>query len=100
PVPAATIDDIFVQCRREAMRRAIASFALGGVMQEIDAHSAAKYSNLSESYTTFRTRAGNAMTDDPHFAAMKDTRYEARAEWSLLENGYNRADPLDPYSAD
>ncbi|WP_436892564.1 hypothetical protein [Siccibacter turicensis] len=100
PVPAATMDDIFEQCRREAMRRAIASFALGGVMQEIDAHSAAKYSNLSESYTTFRTRAGNAMTDDPHFAAMKDTRYEARAEWSLLENGYNRADPLDPYSAD
>lgn len=50
PVPAQTLDDIFEQCKREAMRRAIASFALGSVMQNIDSHSAAKYENLSDSY--------------------------------------------------
>ncbi|MGE4339894.1 MAG: hypothetical protein AB7E55_28625 [Pigmentiphaga sp.] len=100
PVPAATVDDIFAQCKKEAMRRAIASFCLSGVMHDIDRHSAAKYENLSESYSQFSDRTGNAMFDDPNFVAMKNARYDARKDWTLLENGYNRDDMLDPYGAD
>ncbi|MBS7600572.1 MULTISPECIES: hypothetical protein [Pseudomonas] len=100
PVPAQTLDDIFEQCKREAMRRAIASFALGGVMQNIDSHSASKYENLSESYTAFSERTGNAMFDDPNFAAMKDTRYDAQKNWKQLENGYYKDESLDPFGTD
>jgi hypothetical protein len=101
PVPARTVDDIFEQCKREAMRRAIAAFALGNVVQNIDNRSEAKYANLSESYSEFRERSGFSMTDDPNFAAMKDIRYEAKGSIpTRLEDGYNKAQPLDPYNAD
>ncbi|NMG16984.1 hypothetical protein [Aromatoleum bremense] len=101
PVPARTVDDIFEQCKREAVRRAIAAFALSGVVQNIDDRSEAKYANLSESYNEFRERSGFSMTDDPNFAAMKDIRYEAKRNIpSQLEDGYNKAQHLDPYNAD
>ncbi len=103
PVSARTVDDIFAQCKREAVRRAISAFVLSGVVQNIDDRSAAKYANLSESYNKFykRSRSGFSMTDDPNFAAMKDIRYEAKGKIpSRLEDGYNKAQPLDPYNAD
>lgn len=105
PVPAKSIDDIFDQCKREALRRTVASFALGDVMRDIDAHSAAKYDNLSDSYKVFSARTGNAMFDDPNFAAMKDTRLEARETWTpegfrKLDNGYHKDQHLDPWGAD
>jgi len=31
---------------------------------------------------------------------MKNTRYDARERWVQLEDGYNKNQPLDPYSAD
>lgn len=100
PVPAKTVDDIFEQCKREAMRRAIATFALSSVIQDIDNRSAAKYDNLSESYTQFSDRSGHRMTADPNFAAMANEREDAQRQWPLLEDGYNKSQPLDPYSAD
>jgi len=100
PVPAKTVDDIFEQCKREAMRRAIATFALSSVIQDIDNRSAAKYDNLSESYTQFSDRSGHRMTADPNFAAMANEREDAQRQWTLLEDGYNKSQPLDPYSAD
>lgn len=105
PVPAKSIDDIFDQCKREAIRRAVASFALSDVMRDIDDHSAAKYENLSDSYKEFSERTGAAMFDDPNFAAMKDERYEARNTWTpggfaQLDNGYNKSQKLDSRGAD
>jgi hypothetical protein len=100
PVAAETVDDIFDQCKRETMRRAIAAFALSGVVEGIDNRSRAKYANLSESYNEFSARSGHYMTDDPSFAAMKDTRKEARDKLTPLQNGYNKDQPLDPYCAD
>jgi hypothetical protein len=100
PVPARTVDDIFEQCKREAVRRAIATFALGGIVQDIDNRSEAKYTNLSESYKEFGDRSGHYMTDDPNFAAMKDARKDARDKFTALQDGYNKNQPLDPYSAD
>lgn len=100
PVPATTIDDIFEQCKREAMRRAISSFALAGVMRDIDNRSQAKYENLAESYKEFKDRSGHRMTADENFADLSNERDAARKEWTLLENGYNKAEPLDPYGTD
>lgn len=100
PVSAKTVDDIFDQCKHEAMRRAISAFALGGVLQDIDNRSEAKYGNLSESYKEFSDRSGFSMTDDPNFASMSNTRDEAKKKWTQLEDGYNKNQPLDPRSAD
>jgi hypothetical protein len=57
PVPATTVDDIFAQCKKEAIRRAVASFGLGTLVHDIDQHSADKYDNLSESYKEFKDRS-------------------------------------------
>lgn len=100
PVPAKTVDDIFEQCRNEALRRAISAFSLGGIMQKLDDHSADKYSNLSENYTQFRKRSGYKMTDDVNFSNVKDERHLAQQQWTQLEDGYHRDSPLDPFSAD
>lgn len=101
PVPAKNVEDIFEQCKHEATRRAIAAFALGSVMQNIDRHSEAKYANLSESYSEFKGRSGFSMIDDPNFARMKDARYEARQNMAnQLEDGYNKSQLLDPFNAD
>ncbi|MFL1529177.1 hypothetical protein [Pseudomonas sp. O230] len=105
PVPAKSIDDIFDQCKREAIRRTVASFALGDVMRDVDNHSASKYENLSDSYKAFSGRTGAAMFDDPNFAAMKDVRYAARETWTpegyeKLDNGYHKDQQLDPWGAD
>lgn len=100
PVPAKKLEDIFDQCKQEAIRRTIASFCLSGVMNDIDNHSAAKYENLSESYKDFSDRTGYAMFDDPNFAEMKNQRYEAKERWTMLEDGYSKDTPLDPRNAD
>lgn len=100
PVPAKTIDDIFEQCKHEAIRRTIAAFALSGVMQDIDARSEGKYANLSESYSEFSKRSGFSMTDDPNFSSINNVRYEAKNIIGQLEDGYNKAQALDPYNAD
>lgn len=100
PVPARKIEDIFEQCKQEAIRRAIASFCLSGVINDIDNYSAKKYENLSDSYRDFADRTGPAMFDDPNFSAMKDERYEAKERWTMLEDGYSKDIPLDPRRAD
>lgn len=100
PVPAKSMEDIFDQCKQEAMRRAIAAFCLSGVIRDIDQHSAEKYENLSDSYKQFSERTGFAMFDDPNFSDMKDQRHEAKEKWTYLEDGYNKSEYLDPRNAD
>lgn len=100
PVKAETVDDIFDQCRKEAIQRAISSFALAGVIENIDTRSEAKYSNLSESYGEFRERSGHRLTADKNYADMGNIRDDARKGLVQLEDGYNKSAGLDPYSAD
>lgn len=95
PVPAQTVDDIFEQCKREAMRRAIASFALGGVMQDIDNHSQAKYDNLSERYSTFAKDNAYQIKASEPFAKMVNERNDAATRAETLANGYNSDQRLD-----
>ncbi|MDY7828517.1 hypothetical protein UXA55_02825 [Aeromonas caviae] len=106
PIPAKSIDDIFLQCKQEAIKRVVASFYLGGVGRDLDDHSAMKYENLSESYQEFSERVGkHALFDDPNFASMKNARENARNTWTSegyakLDNGYFSDSPLDAWNAD
>lgn len=100
PVPAKTVDDIFEQCKREAIRRAVSAFGLGAVMLDADKRSEEKYSNLSESYTSFESRSKYEMAAEKNFVDMGTERTEAKKAWTNLENGYNKSEPLDPRSAD
>lgn len=45
PTPASSVDDIYEQCRKESIRRAIAAFMPGGILDE---KSAAKYGKLTD----------------------------------------------------
>jgi hypothetical protein len=102
PVPATTVEDIFAQCKKEAIRRAVASFGLGAIVQGIDQHSADKYSNLSESYKDFKDRSPGLNTHE-NYAAMNDIRAAAKTDGGMLatvENGYNKSSPLLAVDAD
>lgn len=100
PVPVQTVDDIFEQCKREAMRRTIAAFALHGVVQDIDNHSAAKYDNLSDRYSIFAKDNAYQIKASKPFADMVNERNDASVAAQLLQNGYNSSNPLDPAGAD
>lgn len=102
PVPATTVDDIFAQCKKEAIRRAVASFGLSGLVQGIDQHSAEKYSNLSETFKEFKDHSPGLNTHD-NYAAMNNMRADAAKRDGMLatvENGYNKGEPLLVSNAD
>ncbi|WP_083398828.1 hypothetical protein [Pseudomonas graminis] len=100
PVPAQTVDDIFEQCKHEAMRRAIAAFALGGVLNDIDNHSASKYENLTDRYSTFVAENSYQIKASKPFADLVNERNDASITAAFLDNGYNSSRPLDPAGAD
>lgn len=90
PVPAQSIEDIYDQCRNEAVRRAIAAFMLGNIL---DQKSQARYDKLTDSYDDFRTSrkdlVGQAHKD---YAAMKPSGNTPNG--AEFENGYNPDAPL------
>lgn len=98
PTPAQTFDDIFEQCKREATRRAVAAFFLAPVMQGLDQANAQRDANLSQTYAEFKEQ--NNLHDHPNFAALNTERHAAQQDWTLVENGYNGATPLNPFDAD
>lgn len=98
PITPTDAADIFDQCKKEALQRAISSFCLAPIIQGLDAHSEQKYANLSLSYQEFKNE--NNLHDHENFAQKVDQRYEARQTWSSLENAYEHSTPLNPYSAD
>lgn len=96
PVPAETVDDIFEQCKKEAIRRAVASFGLAGITQGIDVQSEAKYNNLSENYQEFRDRSPRLATHT-NYADMGNDRKNAiknHGMFATVEDGYNKAGQL------
>ncbi|MEC5407567.1 hypothetical protein VOM14_18630 [Paraburkholderia sp. MPAMCS5] len=99
PVPVSSVDDIFTQCKREALQRTAAAFFFGQGMTELDEELAARYANLSMSFKEFKEE-NQDMKNSPNFAAMQNARADARPTVTHLENGYNSAQPLDPYEAD
>lgn len=99
PVPVSSVDDIFAQCKREALQRMASAFFFGQGMAELDEELAARYANLSMNFNEFK-RENQDMKNSPNFAEMQNAREDARPTVTHLDNGYNSAQPLDPYEAD
>ncbi|WP_343725754.1 hypothetical protein [Herbaspirillum huttiense] len=90
PVPARTVDEIYDQCRKEALRRAIAAFMLGDIL---DQQSQAKYDKLSDTYDTFRkTREKITGDSHPNYDAKKPGA--TKDVGKVFENDYNPDQPL------
>lgn len=81
PTPASSMDEIYEQCRNEAIRRAIAAFMLGNI---IDDRSQAKYDKLSDSYDTYRTTQRDTFGNYPAPEELANSRDE-----NILLNDYN-----------
>lgn len=86
PTPASSIDDIYEQCRKEAIRRAIAAFMLGNIL---DDKSQAKYDKLSDSYDTYRTTQRKTFGDYDRPADLAKL-----PDGTVLRNDYNPDEPL------
>lgn len=94
PTPVSTVDQIFDQCRDEAIRRAISAFMLGPILNNVDDHNALKYEKLSVNWQEFRKDNENQKiigSGHENYASMKNA---IRDEGIVVENGYNRDDPL------
>lgn len=90
PVPAKSVDDIYDQCRKEAIRRAITTFMLGNILDE---KSQAKYDKLTDDYDDFR-RSRQEFIGHKHenFKAMLPDNAADGAYF--FDNGYNPDEPL------
>lgn len=97
PARAKDVDDIFEQCKQEALRRAISAFALAPLLSTFDEKLQARYSNLSVSYKAFEPQ--NRLNDDPSFVKLENIRKQS-LPLSAVDNGYNSAETLYPAEAD
>lgn len=90
PVPAKSMEDIYDQCRNEAVRRAITAFMLGNILDE---KSQGKYDKLTDDYDDFR-KSRVDLVGDSHkdYAAMKPCKNTQ--DGTVFENGYNPDEPL------
>lgn len=104
PVPVETIDGIFEQCKKEAIRRAISAFFLQGLVQNIDSHSEDKYSNLSMNYKDWSSDGSikySLNAGNENFANMQNIRAEAKNNpLNTLQDGYNKNSILYAQDAD
>lgn len=87
PTSANSIDEIYEQSRKEAIRRAISAFMLGNI---IDENSQDKYDKLSDSYDTYRTTNHNTFGKYDRPADLAK-----RPEANTLKNEYNPGELLD-----
>ena len=100
PVPAKDIDDIFEQCKRQTIQRAISVFALSGLFEKVDDHSAEKYAKLSQDYKEWYEENAYALNaGNENFANMQNIRREAGVI-GTLEDGYNKSNILYASDAD
>ena len=86
PTPASSVDDIYEQCRKEAIRRAIAAFMLGEILDE---KSAAKYDKLTDDYDTYRREKKATFGDYSHAKPSAET-----PNGTVFRNDYNPDEPL------
>lgn len=101
PVPAKDINDIFEQCKKQTIQRAISVFALNGLFEHIDNHSDEKYSKLSQDYKTWYKKNEYALkSGNKNFANMENIRDEAKKVIGTLEDGYNKSNILYAPEAD
>lgn len=98
PTRPKDIDDIFEQCKKEALQRAISAFCLAPLINGFDEDLSKKYSKLSKSYTTYSNKedGGINVRDAKNFAAKRDEARDAQRNFQLIENGYNSDESFDP----
>lgn len=96
PARAKDVDDIFEQCKREALRRAISAFCLAPIMGALDDKLESRYSNLSVPYKTFRKQP---LDNDPNYVKFENARSDA-LPLTPVDNGYNSAETLYPADAE
>jgi len=94
------LDEILEQCRQEAFQRAVSAFCLAPIMSGLDNKLEQRYSNLSVNYKTFsdKENGGVNVRDARAYAEMQDRVRDSKRDFSLLENGYNSAEPFDPFN--
>lgn len=87
PTPAKSMDEIYEQCRQEAVRRAIATFMLGAVL---DRQSEAKYGKLTDSFETYRK------SEAKKYIGVSNANYDAMkvGEGDVVKNAYNTSETI------
>ncbi|POE07821.1 hypothetical protein BV924_22560 [Pectobacterium odoriferum] len=94
PTPVSTVDQIFDQCRDEALSRAVSVFMLGPILNNVDNHSSLKYDKLSVNWQEFRKDKENQTLIGSRHENYAGMRNAIKNEGVIVENGYNRDDPL------
>jgi hypothetical protein len=90
PTPAKSMDDIYDQCREEAIRRAIAAFMLGNILDE---KSQAKYDKLTDDFSDYRKTRAKFMGDEhANYSGMKPGVETENG--TDFKNAYNPDEPL------
>lgn len=87
PTPESTIDGIYDQCRNEAVRRAIAAFMLGDIL---DKQSEAKYGKLTDTFDQYRT------SEAKQFIGVANANYKGMKpdEGATVINAYNTSETI------
>lgn len=87
PTPANSMDEIYDQCRNEAVRRAIAAFMLGSILDE---QSEAKYGKLTSTFEEYRTSEAKQHIGvaNKNYKGMKPT------EGEIVINAYNTSEGI------
>ena len=87
PMPAKSMDEIYDQCRDEAVRRAIATFMLGDIL---DKRSEARYGKLTDTFDEYRT------SEAKQYIGVANSNYKDMkpAEGELVINSYNTSETI------
>ena len=102
PARPKDINDIYDQCKKEALSRAISVFALAPLMSNIDSTRASYFNNLSDTYTDLNKGDDSLryqISTHENYVSMQNIRSDARSNFSKLDNGYNHSEPLDPFES-
>lgn len=98
PQRASEMSDIFEQCKKEALQKAISAFCLGSIVNGLDNKLEERYDNLSESYKDFN--AEHNVRVHENFRKMQLERQDAKDTMMYLDDGYNSSNVLDPFETD
>ena len=98
PPTPQSVEDVFCQSKTEVTRRAVAAFGLSSVIDSFDNDMSERYSNLSMDYKEYSN--SHDLHKHQNFKDMAAERSSAKDSGTALEDGYNKANALDPSISD